>query len=44
VILPWLVCMFIFGELIETRVMGELSVLIALAAVLELEERGRLRA
>jgi hypothetical protein len=38
VILPWLVCMFFYGELVETRVLGELSGLIALAAVLELEE------
>jgi hypothetical protein len=38
VILPWAVCMFFYGEWIETRVFGELSGLIALAAVLELEE------
>ena len=38
VTIPWLICMFLYGELIETRVFGELSGLIALAAVLELEE------
>jgi hypothetical protein len=38
IIFPWLVVMFFYGEMIETRVYGELSGLIALAAVLELEE------
>lgn len=38
IILPWAVCMFFYGEWIETRVFGELSGLIAVAAVLELEE------
>jgi hypothetical protein len=38
IVLPWVICMFFYGVLIETRVFGELSGLIAVLATLEMEE------